>query len=80
MKLDPVFKERRAQFQEAVDALLSRLRPQSLGPCHYCGYPITDCYFGPPENMVPTCPICEHLLDDLKLHRIFEDEEPAMAI
>lgn len=69
--------DRMYNFRQAINAVSDRINPQTLGPCHYCEWPITRCFQG--RNLVATCSLCLKFTDTM-LTRRWEDEEPACAI
>lgn len=71
--------ERDALF-EAVRRVQDRLNPQTLGPCSYCEWPITQIVSGDYEGKQELhCALCDRFTDTL-FCRDFWNEYPANAI
>ena len=70
-------KQRRGELMESVRNLVNRrIKPQTLGPCCYCEYPITHSWCSRHGNI---CDLCLKRTDTL-MNRYFEYEEPLSAI
>lgn len=65
---------------DAIQAIREKLNPQTLGPCDYCGWPITRIFQGPAENMKATCDLCDRFCDTLVGKREFWNEYAANVI
>lgn len=79
MKRDPECKWRLAEFKEATQRVIDRLNPKTLGPCHYCGWPVSQACVTTPDGFVRVCALCLKFTDTIFTRR-WEDEEPSCAI
>lgn len=82
-------RSRLASLTEAAQVVSERHFPVSLGPCHYCDWPVTKCFcsvwgLDGDKELVPTCELCFMRVECANvlplIWRIWEHEEPACAI
>ncbi len=67
---------RRAELQIATQSVIRK--HHTFGPCHFCEWPITHCFVGPP--IVAVCELCHDLVNPGFFRSIGDEECPACAI
>jgi hypothetical protein len=75
---DVAIADRRSGFEIALASLIRRLRPVSMGACHYCEWPVTETMMSTAGPLVPTCALCHGRLSNI--FQVLDYAHPGCAI